>query len=90
MGKMNALSILMENLRAAASAYAEQEQRYQDAYNTLREAGVERPSDSTTAATISDELSLTYAVLLGAERAKIDAQRAMWTAERAVADAVNA
>jgi len=89
MGAVKGIAILMATLKAAASAYAVQSQRYEDAYNTLREAGVERPSVSTTAATLSDDLVLAYAELLGAERAKTDAQRAMWAAERAVAEAVN-
>ena len=89
MGAVKTIAILMATLKAAASEYAAQNQRYEDAYNTLREAGVERPSVSTTAATLSDDLVLAYAELLGAERAKTDAQRAMWAAERAVAEAVN-
>jgi|LauGreDrversion2_3_1035106.scaffolds.fasta_scaffold89140_1 hypothetical protein len=89
MGAVKTIAILMATLKAAASAYAAQKQRYEDAYNTLREAGVERPLDSTTAATLSDDLVLAYAELLGAERAQTDARSAMWAAERAVAEAVN-
>lgn len=89
MGAVKAIAILMATLKEAASAYAAQEQRYTDAYNTLREAGVARPDHSTTAATISDELALTYAELLAASRAKWDAWYAMKAAERAVADAIN-
>jgi hypothetical protein len=89
MGAVKGIAILMATLKAAASAYAAQEKRYEDAYNTLREAGVERPSVSTTAATLSDDLVLAYAELLGAERARTDARDAMWAAERAVAKAVN-
>jgi hypothetical protein len=89
MGAVKTIAMLMATLKAAASAYAVQTKRYEDAYNTLREAGVERPSVSTTAATLSDDLVLAYAELLGAESAKTDAQRAMWAAERAVAEAVN-
>lgn len=89
MGAVKNIAILMATLKEAASVYAAQQQRYDDAYNTLREAGVERPSDSTIVATLSDDLALTYAELLGAFRAKNDAQREMWAAERAVAEAVN-
>jgi hypothetical protein len=89
MGAVKNIAILMATLKAAASVYAAQTQRYDDAYNTLREAGVERPSDSTTAVTLSDDLVLTYAEMLGAWRAMNDAQSEMMAAERAVAKAVN-
>lgn len=89
MGAIKAIAILMATLKEAASVYAAQEQRYEDAYNTLREAGVDRPDHSTTAATISDELALTYAELLAASAAKWEAFYAMKAAERAVAEAMN-
>ena len=89
MGAVKNIAILMATLKEAASAYAAAQDRYRDAYDTLRDAGVERPLHSTTAATLSDDLVLAYAELLGAERAQTDAQRAMWAAERAVAEAVN-
>lgn len=89
MGAVKNIAILMATLKAAASEYAAQSQRYEDAYNTLREAGVERPTDSRIAATLSDDLALTYAELLGAERAKMAAKHEVYVAECAVAKAVN-
>lgn len=89
MGAVKAIAILMATLKDAASVYAAQSQRYEDAYNTLREAGIERPDDSKTAATISDDLALTYAELLAANAAKWKAWFAMKDAERQVAKAIN-
>ena len=89
MGAVKAIAILMATLKEAASVYAAQSQRYEDAYNTLREAGIERPDDSTTAATISDDLALTYAELLAASAAKWEAWRAMNATEQQIAKAIN-
>ena len=89
MGAVKAIAILMATLKDAASVYAAQSQRYEDAYNTLREAGIERPEDSKTAATISGDLALTYAELLAANAAKWQAWFAMKDAERQVAKAIN-
>jgi hypothetical protein len=89
MSAVKNIAILLATLRVAASAYAAQKNRYEDAYNTLREAGVERPTDSATAATLGDDLLLAYAELLGAERGRLDALIALQDAEKAVAQAVN-
>jgi hypothetical protein len=89
MSAVKNIAILMATLQEAASAYAAQRHRYEDAYNTLREAGVERPTDSTTAATLGGDLLLAYAELLGAEQGKISTLMALQDAEKAVAQAVN-
>ena len=89
MGAVKNIAILMATLKAAASAYAAAQDRYRDAYDTLREAGVDRPDHNTTAATISDELMLTYAELIAADKARTNALTAVWSAESAVAKAIN-
>ena len=89
MGAVKTIAILMATLKTAASAYAAAQDRYRDAYDTLREAGVDRPDHNTTAATISDEMLLTYAELIAADNARSVALTAVWDAERAVAKAIN-
>ena len=89
MGAVKNIAILMATLKEAASAYAAAQDRYRDAYDTLREAGVDRPDRNTTAATISDELMLTYAELIAADKARTNALTAVWSAESAVAKAIN-
>jgi hypothetical protein len=90
MGKMNTLSILMENLRQAAAAYAGAQERYRAAYDTLRDAGVRNPNSSSAVATFSDDLMLVYAELLAADDAKVNAFGDKRRAEEALAEAVSA